>query len=172
MNPYIEQNGELLLAAEAPWIDGAKRETGLLAIHTSSLKGLMQRGQGVAIAQLYGIVIPGLILTRHIFRGLKRPLYCDGSSDGDKTKLVYARRPAFDYVTAVNPATGLLEELKYPPPTGKTFIAIVSPNAHAAAFPQVRGWIDHWNWAEEDSVLAEAPVGWVDRYEERLFTRE
>jgi hypothetical protein len=167
---YVKSNGTHLLVAEAPWIEDGKSRIGRLAVFTETLKGLMDRGQGVAIAQLYGLVIPGLILTRHVFQGLKRPLFCDGSPQGDKTKLVYARRPAFDYVTARSRETGQLEALRREPPPGKTFLVVVSPNRHGREHPDIDGWIDHWNWAEEDGVLAEAPVNWVDRYDKKIFS--
>ncbi|HEB85790.1 MAG TPA: hypothetical protein ENI68_02070 [Gammaproteobacteria bacterium] len=79
----IKENGELV-----------EVKFGLLA---SDLKKYAQRGQASAIAQFYMLVVPGLILTRHIFRGLERPLYCDGDMDADGSKLVYSRAPTLDY---------------------------------------------------------------------------
>lgn len=50
---------------------------------------------------------------------------------------------------------------------------IVSPNErHRDKVPQIDGWIDHWNWTQEDSVLSEAPINWIDRYDKKLFTAD
>ena len=81
---------------DGKWFDEEKNEVtdakfGLLA---SDLKWYGQRGLSTAIAQFYEMVMPGLILTRHIFKGLNRGLYCDDNSDGDEEKLVYTRKPA------------------------------------------------------------------------------
>jgi len=169
---YLKENDETLLVAEAPWVgDGGKERVGVLAVHSSSLKSRMNAGMAVSIAQLYGTVLPGIILTKYIFKGLNRPLYCDESFDGDKEKLVYVRRPTVDYIVTKNKATSARELTKLPAPAGKTFVVIVSPNTHKNEFPSVDGWIDHWNWADEDTALAEAPTNWVDRYQERIFTR-
>ena len=39
-------------------------------------------------------------------------------------------------------------------------------------FPDIAGWLDHWNWVDEDTCLNEAPDDWVDRYDRKLWTRE
>jgi hypothetical protein len=169
--PYFNEAEKLLLVADAPWIgDDRIARTGKLAVHTSILKQRMETGMAVSVAQLYGLVIPGLILTKHIFRGLNRPLFCDGSEDGDKEKLVYARRSTVDYIVVKNRTTGDLEPAKCHAPARNTFVVIVSPNKHKDEFPSIDGWIDHWNWTQEDDVLAEAPTNWVDRYQERIYT--
>lgn len=167
---YIREAGELLLTAEAPiWTPDGIR-VGLFAVHTATLKHLYAAGMSVSIAQLYGLVVPGLMRTRHIFQGLRRPLYCDGSMSGDAEKLVYTRRPAVDWITAPD-KDGLPTAIRCPRPEGKAYCVIISPNdRHKDKFPSVDGWLDHWNWAEEDTVLAEAPIGWVDRYDKRLHT--
>lgn len=137
---------------------------GLLA---SDLKKVADRGLSTPIAQFYELVGSGLILTRHIFKGLDRRLFCDGNANADKDKLIYTRRPSTDYEWE---RAGTLRRLGCPP--GKVFAVIVSPNEkHLADYPIIQGWIEHWNWVHEDRGLLEAPEGWLDRYDTRLWTR-
>ncbi len=139
---------------------------GMLAV---DLQRYGARGQITAIAQFYELVVPGLILTRHVFRGLERPLFCDGSMQGDEDKLVYTRKPALDFEWTGGPEG---HPTRREVPAGKVFGVIISPNKkHREPFPEVAGWIHHWNWVDEDSGLAEAPIHWVDRYTEKLWTR-
>ena len=80
---YVKGDGEV-----------ADIKLGLLA---DDLKKLGERHLATAIAQFYMLVCPGLILAKHIFRGLERPLYCDGDMEADGNKLIYSRKPSFDY---------------------------------------------------------------------------
>jgi hypothetical protein len=168
----IEHNGEQLLVADALLpVSAGRPPVGQFAIRTSDLKAYVERGQGTAIAQLYEIVLPGLILSTHIFRGLNRPLYCDGSVDGDKKKLIYTRRPRFDVDLRRGHSPGDYTIVRREPPPGRTYIVIVSPNErHREAYPVVDAWIEHWNWVEEDRGLLGAPVDWIGRYEVRLHS--
>ena len=107
---------------------------------------------------------------RHVFVGLQRPLLTDGDETADAEKLAYSRKPAFDYAWRGSKFDGNLEQLDAPP--SAVFTVLVSPNVkHRKDFPMVDGWINHWTWVAEDPVLPEAPVGWVDRYEAKLWTR-
>ncbi len=36
----------------------------------------------------------------------------------------------------------------------------------------IDGWVERWNWVREDMGLSEAPIDWVDRYDEKLITIE
>ena len=170
---YIRENGVHVLLADAKWVDdtlGAVTDVklGMLA---SDLQMYGQRGLGTAIAQLYQLVSPGLILTRHVFKGLVRGLYCDGSASADEDKLVYTRKPSSDYVWNGSGADGAPS--KRPPPPGKVFAVVISPNIrHREIYPSVTGWINRWNWVDEDPALAEAPIDWLDRYDKKLWTRK
>jgi hypothetical protein len=122
------------------------------------------------MAQLFELVAPGLILTRHIFRGLQRPLYCDDDPQGDERKLIYTRRPSADYEWIGGPQG---TTVRRPAPAGHVFVVIISPNLrHREQYANVDGWIERWNWVKEDNGLAEAPVQWVDRYRQKLWSRE
>lgn len=135
----------------------------------SELQKYGKRGQATSIAQFYKLVVPGLILSRHIFVGLKRPLFCDNSMEGDEEKLIYTRKPVSDYEW-VGGRTG--KPIERSAPLSCVFAVIISPNIrHKETFPNIHGWIERWNWLEEDSGLPEAPIDWVDRYEKKIFTR-
>lgn len=166
-------NGKSVWCAEhVPWVDGDAKSfrLGTLGVLKSDLSAVASRGQATAIAQLYGLVLPGLRLTEHVFRGLARPLFTDGSPNGDAGKLVYSRVPAFDCLWNGGKFDGRLENV--PPPTGAVFAVFVSPNVrHQDEFPAIDGWINHWAWIDEDKGLRGAPVGWVDRFDKRIWTR-
>lgn len=172
---YEWASSKLLLVAAALVFDsgaGAEYREGKLGILCDDLKVLWNRGLGVQIAQLYELVIPGLILSRHVFQGLRRRLYCDGCGEADKHKLIYTRAPAFDVTIAPGHIPGDPEVVKRGRPPGEVFVVIVSPNVrHREAFPGIDGWLEHWSWVAEDSGLSEAPINWVDRYDKKLFSR-
>lgn len=172
---YLEANGRLLLTADAlvfqPGIE-TEPVAGQYGILADDLKLLWQQGKGVEIAQLYELVIPGLILSKHIFRGLRRRLYCDESQDADQSKFVYSRTPAFDVVITTGSIPGDPKIVKRAAPPSKTFVVIVSPNIrHRREYPMIDGWLDRWNWVDVDPGLDEAPVNWLDRYDKKLYSR-
>lgn len=167
--------GSTVFCVDAPVFDDISNpgepRTGTLGLLVSDLGTVAKRGQSVAIAQFYGLVLPGTILTRHVFAGLCRPMFTDGNDKADKANLVYTRKPAFDYVWSGTPTDGGLEQLD--PPAGAVFALFVSPNIkHKEAIPEIDGWINYWTWVGEDQGLAEAPVDWVGRYDEKLWTRK
>jgi hypothetical protein len=144
---------------------------GKLGFLESDLKLVAKRGQSVAIAQFYGLVLTGTILTKHVFSGLRRPMLTDGDLAADKACLVYTRKPAFDFRWAGSPTDGGIEQIAAPP--GAVFAIYTSKNLrHRDAFPEIDGWINYWAWVDEDQGLSEAPIDWVGRYEEKLWTRE
>ncbi|WP_291996725.1 hypothetical protein [Candidatus Accumulibacter sp. ACC012] len=148
----------------------ATPKVGNLALLVTDLRAIASRGQSTAIAQFYGLLCGGMILTKHVFVGLQRPLLTDGNNGADAEKLVYTRKPECDYLWAGTKHDGDYERIGAPP--SSVFTVLVSPNVkHRADFPDVDGWINYWTWVEEDSFLPEAPVDWVDRYEARLWTR-
>lgn len=167
---YIQENGKFVYVADGKYIDGENSaqdaKFGLLA---TDLKAYADRGQATKIAQFYELVIPGLILARHIFWGLERPLYCDGNADGDELKYVYSRKPTFDVIW-VGGRNGIIKRIGSSP--NRVFVTIVSKNARTKEYPSIFGWLEGWNWVEEDPYLSEAPDNWVDRYKRKVWTRE
>ena len=143
---------------------------GTLALLVTDLRAFANRGQSTAIAQFYGLLELGLIQAKHVFVGLQRPLLTDGDNAADAEKLAYVRKPPFDYLWVGSKFAGNLTEVDAP--AKAVFAVLVTPNVkHRTDFPSVDGWINHWTWIDEDPVLPEAPVGWVDRYEAKLWTR-
>lgn len=128
----------------------------------------MDRGSNVKLAQLFGIVDCGLILVKHIFHGLKRPL-CDGEDmNADKLKLVFCWKPAFDYCWH---ESGRFDDAKLESreaPAERVFAVIVSPNQNRAKYPTVDFWIERWFWLRESKTLASAPTEWENRYDGEL----
>jgi hypothetical protein len=165
-------NGEHLYCADAPWVDlesGACR-AGRLGMLKSDLSAIAKRGQSTAIAQMFGLVLPGTILAAHLFRGLKRPLFTDGNMKADADKLIYSRKPSFDCVWSGTPHDGVISRVD--PPQGCVLAVFVSPNMrHRESYPQIDGWINYWTWIDEDQALPEAPIEWIGRYDKRLWTR-
>lgn len=168
---YRYNDGIGLFIPEALWVDkfGDEPEVVKFGYLTSDLKKCWERGQGTAIAQFYNLVMPGLILARHIFEGLDRPLYCDGNKHGDRDKRVYTWRPRYDYAFSSKKKT----EMRILAPEDQVFAVIVTPNTrHVKEYPDIKAWIDRWSWVDEDEGLDGASVNWVDRYETKLWSRE
>jgi hypothetical protein len=170
--PIIESpNGVRYFTVDGLLLSGSQTgEAAKYAVTLELLHGLGARKQFSAIAQLYDLVMPGLILSSHLFQGLNRNLYCDGGFDGDENKFVFSRKPAYDYYWSGG-RNGQPE--KRIAPTRQVFVTVVSKNVtHQDQFPGVSGWIERWNWVDEDSVLNEAPVNWVDRYKTKVWSKE
>lgn len=168
MQPTIKtKDGQSYIEVDGPLFgDGV----GKFWIDTASLGAYCKRGQATSLAQFYKLVVPGLILTRHIFSGLVRPLYSDGEMNGDANKYVFVRKPAWDFIW-FGGANG--SEVQKPAPENAVFVVVISKNInHLENFPEVNGWIERWNWVEGDSGLDEAPANWVDRYVNKIWTKE
>jgi len=169
----IEQiNGELVYLVDGRWEQGSESSDAVkFGMRASDLKRYGLRGQGSAIAQFYKIVGDGLIVARHIFKGLNRPLYCDECEDGDQDKLIYTWKPSIDWFWHGDGPTGSPKRVKAP--ADKVFFVIISVNKnHKDAYPDVYGWIERWNWVREDEALPEAPTEWVERFDCKIYTRK
>jgi hypothetical protein len=162
--------GEWAYCVDAHVCNGIENDpkVGLLAVLIGDMRRVADRGEGTALVQFDRLVRPGMIMTRHVFQGLRRPLRTDGNSDSDQNIFVYARKPSYDYSW-----NGIGKRVvQHMAPASKVFSVLVSPNIrHKEQFPEVSGWINTWTWIDEDPGLPEAPIGWVDRYEKKLWTR-
>jgi len=146
----------------------APEHTIKLGIRLDTFQQYERRGLFTAIAQYYGIVQDGLMLARHCFRGLKRPLMLGNDVDADRSVLIYTWRSLNDYEWAGSPQYGRPQPM-HPAPAGKTFVVLVrqeAPDSYGIA-----GTIEHWNWVRQDPHLPDAPVKWRDRYESMLWSR-
>ncbi len=171
MDGFIKQNDHYVYTAKGPWLGqslAADPEIKLFGLRYDDLKQYGDRGQATTIAQFYKLVQPGLILTHHIFKGLERRLCCDDDMEGDRNKLVYVRKPSYDFYWEGGPQG---KAVRCDAPQGQVFAVIVSPNInHREQYPDIVGWLDRWNWVDEDTCLSEAPDDWFDRYESKLWT--
>lgn len=138
------------------------------AIAKRELEKIYNRGSNIRLAQFLKIVVPGLVLAEHIFRGLKRPL-CDGKDmDAADSKLAFSWKPEWDYWWN-NADRFESRELQFrEAPDGRVFVVIVSPNNKKSDFPSVDYWIERWSWVRQSVTLAKAPVDWENRYDKKL----
>lgn len=167
---YFETvNGVSIYTADALWVEseGDPTEEVKFGLLSDDLNMYVHRGQAATFAQFYKLVLPGIILAKHIFKGLDRPLLCDNNVCGDQDKRVYSRRPVNDY-TYDRSASRVVQHLA---PAGKVFVVIVSPNTHLEEYPDIKAWIDHWCWVDEDKIFNDAPTDWVDRYNCKIWTQ-
>lgn len=160
--------GEWAYCIEAFVLDGSNSEPniGLFAILSKDIEAYARRGESTVIAQFDGLVKNGMVLTKHIFQGLRRKLRTDEDSDSDQRMLVHVRKPSYNYFVSNK------RIMREDAPKATVFAVLVSPNIkHKDKYPEVHGWINTWTWLDEEPGLAEAPIGWVDRYDNKLWTR-
>lgn len=162
----ISESGEDILTVEGLSWEGEEWLFGIPKRYTEQMR---DRGTLVRLVQLIGIVGPGLVVARHIFRGLNRPL-CEGDNmEADKTKLIYAWKPIYDYDWD-EPQRFYPDEIKQrPAPGGKVFVVTATPNPEKATkFPSIHCWLNRWNWVDESPKLSGAPIDYDTRYLEQL----
>lgn len=112
-------------------------------------------------------VIPGMKGARHIFRGLKRGIHDGSDLDQGPNKLIYCWTPPRDCIWLGGIGGGPVQR---DPPAGEVFVVIVSPNP-SFKVDGVAGWIERWNWVDEDDAYRGMPLGCMTRYEQHLWTR-
>jgi len=161
-------DGKAYFVVDGPSLDPIKQVSRYaLAVHDLGI--YINRYQLTAVAQFYKLIFPGLILTRHIFHGFNRCLYCDDTREGDLNKYAFSWKPAYDYWWKGDSSGIPVRELA---PPNSVFVVLISKNEkHKDKFPSIDGWIDRWCWVAEDSALPEAPLSWIDRYNKKVFTR-
>jgi hypothetical protein len=160
----VKENGQIVFLVKGRSLDDPNKEVDYGILQSDLIKHLNRKNL-TSIAQFESIVIPGLIKARHLFRGLKRFLFADGSKHADVRKFVHSWRPKHDYVWEAS----RIREVDAPPRT--VFGVIVEKNA-LPTFSSVYGWIEKWNWIRESFELDEAPFDWVNRYDEKIFTKK
>jgi hypothetical protein len=141
---------------------------GLLA---SSLKEYGERGQFSEIAHFYTLVGDGLILTRHIFKGVNRRMFTDGDMGADEKVLVYVQTPSVDYEWGKDRFRD--DPVELPAPRGCVYTVLINPNSnHRDDYPEVAGWINRWAWVEADLFRRDEPINARSRYSEKLWSKE
>ncbi len=167
-----EINGKRVFLVEGLYKDAPTRSLreAKFGLTITNLEKRAKNHLHTEIAQFYTLVNDGLILTRHAFSGLERPLYCNDSSNGDKEKFVYTRKPTYDYEWSGGRQG---KPIRKKAPKGHIFAVFISPNLDQdGLYPEIQGWIEHWAWIEEDQGLSEAPINWVDRFNNKIWTQE
>lgn len=139
---------------------------GLLALLSTDAQAYAKRGEAHKLVQFDKLVKHGMILTRHVFQGLKRPLRTDGNSESDKLMQAHSRKPSYNYSWNGR----VIQEAA---PKNTVFVVVVRPNTkHKEKYPEVDGWLNSWTWVDDELGLAEAPIDWVGRYDKKIWTRK
>ena len=163
----IKQPGGSVWVAEAPnWVDGGTPF--LIGIMPDAIRNVAKRGFRNALGQLYGVLGPGLIMTRHVFQGLKRDMLVRNDSQADVKKLALTWDAARDGVYVGDAHTGALQYHGARPE--RVFGVYVSANEMLGDFPSVYGWAEHWTWIAADPTKVGAPIDYTTRYGEHLWT--
>jgi hypothetical protein len=131
-----------------------------LGLRQDSFSQILHHNLFTVVAQYYGIVQDGLLAARHAFKGLKRPLMHGEDMEADKSVIIYSWRTGSRFDG--NPVR------KIPPPN-RVFVVLVreeqQPNDYG-----VFGSIEKWNWIKEDPQELHAPLEWLDRYGQKLWS--
>jgi hypothetical protein len=165
----ITENGNVIYLVDGKDSTGEVVQFG---ITKNQLATRVQRRQTVRLVQFLNIVEPGLILAKHLFQGLKRPLCYGDDLNGDTEKLVYSWKPAFDYDWKEIRRFDSSEIERRIPPLNTVFFVIVTPNKSPQTYPSVKYWLEHWSWVGEAPDLASAPIDWNERYNSKLISYE
>jgi hypothetical protein len=169
----LDQPGGSVFVAECPVWDKScgtlnGRDHLLIGITSEALRGKSASGMSWHLGQAYGVVSTGLIMARHVFKGLNRDMTIQGNSHAAADKLA---------VTWLAPRDALLVGPKFNPtiryceaPPKRTFAVYISPNQMLQKFPHIHGWAEHWAWIASDPARPTAPVDWETRYDDEIWT--
>lgn len=157
------ENGSTYETDAPNWLSAPERQSFRIAITADALKRRIGRSLRWQLGQLYGIVGPGAINARFVYKGLKRRMYVSENHDADGDKLALTWRPANDFRFDGNPFSG--EPVSYPAPENSLFVVYLSPNEMCDEFPNIDGWIEHWAWIDADPQDPARPVQWAERYD-------
>lgn len=136
-------------------------------IRAATFREYQARGLFTAVAQYYGIVQDHMGCARHLFEGLKRPLMLGDDMHADESVFIYTWRYSVDFEWHGSRQDGFPVEMV--PPAGRVFAVLVRREEPGES--GCLGSIEKWNWIKEDPRVPEAPIGWAQRYEKRLWSR-
>lgn len=159
-------NGVCLYTTDAKYPNLDSVDDARIGIEASEIGKVAKYNLSVVIAQFFGIVGPGMIISQHIFQGLKRPMLLGENMGADKDMFVYSWKPQQDCIWDGSPHSGKIKKIAAPP--NKVFVVIVEPGAH---YLGISGTIKHWTWVPEDGYLQQAPLNWKTRYTEKLWSQ-
>ncbi len=165
----VQQPGASVWVADAPdWTNSGKSHLSI-AIDLRSIADRAARGLSWQLGQLYGVVGTGLIMTRHVFQGLKRDMYVRMDTDAASKKLV-ATWPAHRDAELVGDPQN--PQLRYVGrPNNRIFVVYISPNEMLTDFPDIDGWAEHWAWIVSDPLKIDHPIDWNARYDKKVWSR-
>lgn len=168
----LEQPGGHVYVAHAPVWDRSSttlqgRDHLLIGVTPKTLRAHAERGLSTYIGQLYGVVVPGLINTRFLFRGFKRGMRVGDDGEAASKKLAATWIQGRD-AKLIGPRSN--PELEFTDaPANRVFAVYISPNEMLTEFPLIYGWAEHWTWIASDPEKAGAPIDWGSRYDEELW---
>jgi len=164
----LKQPGSHVWVADAPDWTGSSKSHLRIAVYLPTIVGRAERGLSWQLGQMYGVVGTGLIMTRHVFQGLKRDMYVRDDKDAASKKLVAtwaASRDAEIVGDRSNP------HLNYvPAPENRVFGVYISPNEMLTDYPDIDGWAEHWAWIAADPDCPGAPIDWNFRYDKKVWS--
>lgn len=165
---YLKQPGGTVLVADAPnWTDDRSVSHLWVGISFRRIRNTAERSLSHTLGQLYGIVVPGLIMTQHLFQGLRRGMHLDQDADAAGKRLAATWAAKRDAVLRGDKSASRVEFMEAPP--NRVFVVYISPNQMITDFPDIYGWAEHWTWLAADADLAGAPVDWKARYDLKLW---
>lgn len=165
----FEQPGGQVWITEAPDWDQTGNSSVKVGMSPQSLGRRIERGQRASLGQLYGIICPGLIMTQHVFQGLKRPMLVSDDNAADQAKYAYSWAAKKDALLVGDRFNLSVDH--GPAPLDRVFVVYISPNEMLDKFPAIWGWIEHWAWVVAAPDLPGAPVEWQTRYAEKKWSR-
>ncbi|ODB94973.1 hypothetical protein A3194_20125 [Candidatus Thiodiazotropha endoloripes] len=166
----LQQPGGLVYAIDGKNIKDLESQESLnFCVLANQLGVQSDRGLSTYLAQFFEIVDTGLIDPAHVFKGLKRPMFCGDDRNADAEKHAITWDPGFDAIWIGNRFKGLTRRTAAP--KDRVFVSIVSSNLKTDDFPDVDYWIEHWTWVVQSGDLPGAPIDWQTRYKEKLWSK-
>lgn len=165
---FMQQPGGGAWVAEAVNWEEDDRPHLNIGITKAAILARSARGQRWILGQMYKVVGTGMILAKHVFRGLRRDMLVGDDDTADKKKLAITWVSPRD-AKLTGPASACQVEYEEAP-EGCVFVVYVSPNEMLKDFPNIYGWAEHWAWLPADSNLPGAPIDWETRYDSRIWS--
>lgn len=164
----LKQPGGHVLVADAPNWAGSVDPHLNIAVHLPSTVYRATRTLTWQLGQMYGVIGTGLIMTRHVFKGLNRDMYVREDKDAAAKKLVATWAAGRDAELVGDPQKPYLQYREAP--ANRVFAVYISPNEMLTDFPDIHGWAEHWAWIAADPKLPGAPMDWNTRYDEKVWS--
>lgn len=165
----IRRHNNIIYPADG--FDG-ERVQRVLGVNQRRVRNLTERGHSVRFGQLRHLVMPGLIVASALFQGLQRPLMQRDNKEADADKLVYVRKPSYDFEWDYADSFRPDRVRRLPAPEKAVFFVIATPNTvpkYRERYPEIFAWIERWGWTNEDPGEPGLPKDHDARYKTRLW---